>query len=210
VNTKQLIVNGHIINLFDEGRQNENTLILLHHGLGSIASWHYQIPFFLRAGFRVIAYDRWGYGKSSSRAYFSMPYFKEDLDDLAELLKMLKVDNANFIGHSDGGTIGLYFASENCENTKSLISVAAHIYIEPKMVVGIKHIQRQYKIDPKFRIGLARLHGSRAENVFSEWMNGWMKQDNINWNMQNVLQKITSPVYVIQGEDDEHSSPKHA
>lgn len=208
--TKQLIINGHVINIYDEGIQHERVLVFLHHGLGSITSWHNQIPFFLKEKFRVIAYDRWGYGNSDPRKEFSMPYFQEDLNDLVALVDSLDVKNVCIIGHSDGGTIGLYFAALAIRPIHCLVSVAAHIYIEPKMIEGIENIQRQYKTDTKFRAGLARLHGERADYIFYRWLNGWLKQDILDWSMENILHQIRIPVFVIQGEYDEHSSPKHA
>src|SRR5579862_6836252 len=40
-------------------------LILLHAATGSSRSWEYQIPAFAAAGYRVIAFDRRGWGRTT-------------------------------------------------------------------------------------------------------------------------------------------------
>jgi non-heme chloroperoxidase len=63
--------------------------------------WDGQMMFFLEHGYRVIAHDRRGHGRSSQTAN------GHDMDtyvaDVAELTKALDLKNAVHIGHSTGG-----------------------------------------------------------------------------------------------------------
>ena len=104
-----------------------------------------------RAGLRVIAYDRWGYGKSDPRPELGLPTFEADQADLLSLLDELQVERAALVGHSDGGTIALYFAAAHPERVAKLVSVAAHIYVEPKMEPGMQMIRRTYESDADFQ-----------------------------------------------------------
>jgi len=185
-------------------------VILLHHGLGSSKSWNAQIESLLDAGYRTIVYDRWGYGKSDKRTEFTMPNFIDDLNDLYLLFNKFNIKDATLIGHSDGGTISLYFAERYPHLISSVIAVSAHIYVEEKMKVGIENIHNLYTSDPKFRAGLERLHGKFSDQIFFNWYNGWNKIDPEEWDMRPIIKNITCPTLVIQGILDEHATSQHA
>jgi pimeloyl-ACP methyl ester carboxylesterase len=183
---------------------------MLHHGLGSGRSWKEQTPTLCEAGYRTLVYDRWGYGKSDHRPRLNAPYFEDDLADLYTLLRILGIKSAALIGHSDGGTIALYFAAKYPWMISKLITVAAHIYIEPKMKQGVEGIKHSYENGPRLRKGLRRLHGDKTEAVFNNWFNAWINPKNLSWDMRPLLKKISCPALVIQGIDDEHATPAHA
>src|SRR5258708_37974679 len=76
--------------------------LFFHHGWPlSGDDWDGQMMFFLNKGFRVIAHDRRGHGRSSQTAN------GHDMDtyaaDVAELTKSLDLKDAVHIGHSTGG-----------------------------------------------------------------------------------------------------------
>jgi len=76
--------------------------IVFHHGWPlSGDDWDGQMIFFLERGYRVIAHDRRGHGRSSQTAVGN------DMDtyaaDVAELTAHLDLKNAVHIGHSTGG-----------------------------------------------------------------------------------------------------------
>lgn len=205
-----LRVNGHQLYYEDYGKAESPAIVLLHHGLGSTYSWMEQIDSLTVAGFRVIAYDRWGYGHSDPRQSLSLPCFDEDLADLAALFAFLELRRAILVGHSDGGTIALYFAAKNPESTDALVTIAAHIYIEEKMVPSIQVVQKSYLEGLRFKEGLRRLHGEKVEQVFTNWFNGWAKPENFDWDMRPLLKEIRCPSLIVQGMDDEHATPRHA
>lgn len=185
-------------------------VVLLHHGLGSTRAWKAQIPALAEDGFKVLAYDRWGYGDSEPRLELGIPEFKTDLEDLGSLLVQLEIEKTSLVGHSDGGTIALYYAALQPEKVEQVVVVAAHIYVEEKMTTGIKAVKEQYERDARFRKGLERVHGEKAEQVFANWYGGWFQEQNLNWDMRQMLGQIAAPVLVVQGSEDEHASPDHA
>jgi non-heme chloroperoxidase len=76
--------------------------IVFHHGWPlSADDWDNQMLYFLDKGFRVIAHDRRGHGRSSQTATGN------EMDtyaaDVAELAAALDLKNAVHIGHSTGG-----------------------------------------------------------------------------------------------------------
>jgi non-heme chloroperoxidase len=81
---------------------NDAQAIVFHHGWPlSADDWDNQMMFFLEHGYRVIAHDRRGHGRSTQTATGN------EMDtyaaDVAELVTALDVRNAVHVGHSTGG-----------------------------------------------------------------------------------------------------------
>jgi pimeloyl-ACP methyl ester carboxylesterase len=205
-----LSVNGHRLFYEEHGEAEAPAVVLLHHGLGSTYSWKEQVKPLVEAGFRVIAYDRWGYGKSDTRESLKLPYFEDDLADLEACLDALRLERPALVGHSDGGTIALYFAARRPERAACLVTVAAHIYVEEKMQPSILVVQKDYQDQPRFREGLKRLHGDKVDQTFSNWFNGWRQPEMLDWNILPILSQICCPALIVQGMEDEHATPRHA
>ena len=203
-------VHGHDLYIERHGAPDRPVVILLHHGLGAVQAWEAQVPALVDAGLQVLAYDRWGYGRSQARVEFSMPTFRDDLNDLAFILEYYDFDRVSLIGHSDGGTIALYYAAEHPDQIVRLVTVAAHIYVEPKMKSGIDETRLAYEQNERFRIGLSKLHGENADRVLYGWYSGWRGPENLQWDMRSTLARVDCPVLVVQGDADEHATPQHA
>ncbi|MBN1537997.1 MAG: alpha/beta hydrolase [Anaerolineales bacterium] len=204
------LINGR--NLFVEtyGHADDPALFFLHQGLGSTYSWKEQTQFFAQAGYYVIVYDRWGYGKSDPRHSVITSGFADDIADLTGLVGVLNIQRAALIGHSDGGTLTLYFAALNPEITACIVIISAHIYIELKMKPGIMQVRKMFYENIWFRNALERLHGEKTSRVFSNWYDGWMNPVNLDWDMRPLIRRISCPTLVIQGDEDEHATPQHA
>lgn len=76
--------------------------IVFHHGWPlSSDDWDAQMLFFLQQGYRVIAHDRRGHGRSSQT--WSGNEMDTYAADMAELATSLDLRNAIHVGHSTGG-----------------------------------------------------------------------------------------------------------
>lgn len=205
-----MLVNGHNLYVELTGPENGPVVVLLHHGLGSVRAWREQEPSLVQAGYRVMAYDRWGYGGSDARPGLDLPTFSTDLKDLSILLEQFEIQRAALLGHSDGGTIGLYFAAQQPERVSCLVTVAAHIYVETKMEPSILNLRQAFETDERFRMGMQYAHGEKYEAVFENWFIGWHRLESLKWDMRPLLGQIKCPALIVQGEEDEHATPLHA
>lgn len=185
-------------------------MIFLHHGLGAIRSWKDQIQDFVKAGYQVIAYDRWGHGNSAERQHWSMPDFEPDLVDLEAILQQLGCKQVGLIGHSDGGNIAMLYASRHRHQVTSLVVIAAHIYIEPAMSAGIENLIQEFKVDQRFQYRMRKVHGGKSEALFWGWHNSWSRSELQDWDMRPQLNHISCPTLVVQGTEDEHATKQHA
>jgi pimeloyl-ACP methyl ester carboxylesterase len=202
-------LNDHSIYWERYGSEDGETVVLLHHGLGSIRSWKRQIPDLVNGGYNVFAFDRWGYGRSDSRDSFETSFLHHDAEETVQLMKGLDIERASLVGHSDGGSISLIIAARHPEIVLNLIVIAAHVYIEPKMSGGLELIQMAAQ-QPPLEIVLKREHGAKAQSLVQAWLNCWAQHGPLTLDLKSELGGINCPTLVIQGEEDEHATPQHA
>jgi non-heme chloroperoxidase len=93
--------NSGNIDLYYEDHGSGQPVVLIHGYPLSGASWEKQVPVLLGAGYRVITYDRRGFGKSSQpTAGYNYDTFAEDLH---QLIAQLKLRDFTLVGFSMGG-----------------------------------------------------------------------------------------------------------
>ena len=93
-------------------------VVLLHANTGSSRNWDYQIPAFTAAGYRVIAYDRRGWGRSTATPD-AQP--GTAADDLRALMKYLGVNRFHLLGTAGGGFVAFDYALSFPEELRSLV-----------------------------------------------------------------------------------------
>jgi pimeloyl-ACP methyl ester carboxylesterase len=94
-------------------------VVFVHAATGSRRVWEYQIPAFTAAGYRVIAYDRRGYGRSTAAPAGPQP--GTGADDLLGLVNHLKLDRFHLVGTAAGGIVSLDFALSFPQRLRSLV-----------------------------------------------------------------------------------------
>jgi 3-oxoadipate enol-lactonase len=96
-------------------------LVLLHDGLLDRRVWDDQFVAFARL-YRTIRYDRRGYGNSSAP---DRPF--SEVSDLHHLLRHLGINEAYFLGMSNGGKVALEFALEHPGKVAALVLVCPNL-----------------------------------------------------------------------------------
>lgn len=105
--------------IFYEAAGQGPVLILIHDGLVHREIWDEQFPV-LAKDYRVVRYDRRGYGKSSAA---SGVY--SNVEDLNRLYAELEIREACLIGMSSGGALAIDFTLQYPDKVSSLILVGA-------------------------------------------------------------------------------------
>src|ERR1700759_1692572 len=83
-------------------------VVLLHAATGSSRVWEHQTPAFSKAGFRVIAYDRRGFGRTVIDPAGPQP--GTGADDLQALLEQLHIDRIHLVSTAAGGFVAYDYA----------------------------------------------------------------------------------------------------
>ena len=92
------------------------SVIFLHAFTGSTEVWEQQIPAFTRAGYRFIAYERRGFGRTVADANGPA---STGADDLLALVDYLKIDKFHLVGTAGGGFVALDFVISYPQRVRS-------------------------------------------------------------------------------------------
>jgi len=109
-------VNG--THLYYEIAGSGHPLVLLHGFTLDTRMWDEQFEAFAR-NYRVIRYDRRGYGKAALPTEESY----SGIEDLKALLEHLRIDGAYLVGQSAGGAVAIDFALTYPEVSRALVLV---------------------------------------------------------------------------------------
>jgi non-heme chloroperoxidase len=204
--------------------------IVFSHGWPlSADDWDTQMMFFLQHGYRVIAHDRRGHGRSTQTADgHDMDHYA---DDLAALTAHLDLNDAIHIGHSTGGGEVTRYLSRHGESRVAkavLISSVPPLMVKteanpgglPKEVfdglqaqVATRRAQfyREFAGGPFYGFNRPGAQPSVAiiDNWWRQGMMGGAKAhyDGVvafsQTDFTEDLKKITVPVLVMHGDDDQ-------
>jgi non-heme chloroperoxidase len=204
--------------------------IVFSHGWPlSADDWDAQMMFFLARGYRVIAHDRRGHGRSSQVSDgHDMDHYA---DDLAALTAHLDLKNAIHVGHSTGGGEVTRYLARNGESRVAaavLISSVPPLMVKtasnpgglPKEVfdgfqaqVATNRAQFYLDVATGPFYGYNRPGAKPSEGVIRNWwrqgMMGGAKAhyDGVvafsQTDFTSDLKKITVPVLVMHGNDDQ-------
>ena len=203
--------------------------IVFHHGWPlSADDWDTQMMFFLGQGFRVIAHDRRGHGRSSQTAD------GHDMDtyaaDVAELARALDLKDAVHVGHSTGGGELIRYVAKHGKGRVAkavLISAVPPILVQSKsnpdgvplavfdgLREGVATQRSQYYQD--FTIpfyGYNRPGAKISQGIRDNWwrqamMGGAKAQYDCvkalsETDFTEDLRSVDVPVLVMHGEDDQ-------
>ncbi len=189
-------------------KSKDQILLFLHEGLGSVEQWKdfpdkisdiLQIP--------ALLYDRYGYGKSSElKEERDIWYLHKETYFLEKFIEKISVNKKLIlVGHSDGGTIALLYASRNPQKVDALITLAHHVFVEQVSIKGVKDAVWAYKnTDLKER--LEKYHQNKVDSMFYGWANVWCNDDVENYTIEEDIKKIRAPILSFQGENDQYGT----
>jgi pimeloyl-ACP methyl ester carboxylesterase len=188
-------------------------LVFLHEGLGSVAMWRgFPKSLCEAVGCRGLVYSRPGYGRSSSfwpdRQWPVDFMHVEGRETLPRVLAALGINTATdppvLVGHSDGASIALIFASAHPDRAIGVVAMAPHIMVEAVTVKSIADIREEF-LCGNLRGRLAKYH-SDVQGVFWGWATVWLQPQFPDWDIRSLLSSITCPLLLIQGFDDQYGS----
>jgi pimeloyl-ACP methyl ester carboxylesterase len=135
-------------------------LMLLHANTGTSAVWASQVTSFSQGGYRVIAFDRRGWGKSMANPATG-PQPGSIADDLDALADYLKLGRFHLLGVAGGGFAALDYAAWRPERLRSLVIAASTGQVTDREIAdfiarielpGIRKLPAVYReVGPSYR-----------------------------------------------------------
>ena len=131
--------NSGNIDLYYEDHGTGKPIVLIHGYPLSGASWEKQLPVLLEAGYRVITYDRRGFGKSSKpTSGYNYDTFAQDLH---RLVGQLELHDFALVGFSmGGGEVARYmgrYGSKDVSKAVFISSVPPYLLKAPDNPEGV-------------------------------------------------------------------------
>jgi pimeloyl-ACP methyl ester carboxylesterase len=183
------------------------TIVFLHEGLGSVSQWR-DFPDAVRerTGCACVAYSRAGYGASEAVGARREPDYmhREGEIVLPELLDALGIERPILFGPSDGASIALLFAGAFPGRARGLVLEAPHVFVEDVSIRSIAAAKIAFETTDLAR-KLARHHAD-AEGAFRGWNDIWLDPRFRAWNIESAAARVTEPVLLVQGADDEYGT----
>lgn len=99
-------------------------MVLLHANTGNADGWQYNIPGFVEAGYRVIAFDRRGWGRSRANPQTG-PQPGTIAEDLHALVEHLGIERFHLVGVAGGGFAAYDYVLWHPERLRSLVVAAS-------------------------------------------------------------------------------------
>ena len=221
--------NGANIDIYYKDWGSGQPIVFSHGWPLSADDWDAQMLFFVSKGFRVIAHDRRGHGRSTQISDgHDMDHYA---DDLAALTKHLDLKNAVHVGHSTGGGEVVHYIERHGESRVAKAAIIAAV--PPLMVRTDKNpgglpkevfddLQAQLAASrPKFYYdlpagpfyGFNRPRAKKSEAViWNWWRQGMMGGAKAHYDgivafsqtdFTEDLKQINVPVLVMHGDDDQ-------
>jgi pimeloyl-ACP methyl ester carboxylesterase len=143
-------------------------VVLLLHGKNFTASyWEPTIRFLTARGYRVIATDQIGFGKSSKPGAYQYS-FQQLAENTNTLLDGAGVKQMSIVGHSMGGMLATRFALMHPERVEKLVLVNPIGLEDWKVVVPYRSIDQWYEQEKKATADSVREY-QRASYYDGKW-----------------------------------------
>lgn len=203
-------------------------LVFLHEGLGCVGLWtqrgrDWPAELCAATGRAGWLYSRRGYGQSDPIAdvrgeprwngrwhegRHGVDYMHiEAWQVLPELIGRLGLSEPVLVGHSDGATIALLYASRH--PVAACAVMAPHLFVEDMTLRAIAQARETFLQPPdqgrSLRERLAR-HHRHVDNAFWQWNDIWLDAAFRHFDIREHCRGIQAPLLAIQGLDDEYGS----
>ncbi len=189
-------------------------IVFLHEGLGSVAMWRSRGDYWPElvcqsTGRNGVVYSRRGYGQSSPvvdvrGANRLTPSYMHDeaWKVLPELLTTLQIEHPVLLGHSDGATIALLFASRF--SATACIAMAPHVIVEDISIRSIEAAKLAFE-SGELKTRLSKYHQD-VECAFWQWNDVWLSPAFRSFDIRENCRQIASPVLAMQGRQDAYGT----
>jgi pimeloyl-ACP methyl ester carboxylesterase len=185
-------------------------LVFLHEGLGSVAMWRdWPQKLCAATGRAGLVFSRRGYGQSEPIAdvrgtgRLGPDYMqREALEVLPALLKAYSLANPVLVGHSDGATIALLYASRF--PVAACVALAPHVKVEDVARSSIEAARTAFE-QGALRSKLARFHAD-VDGAFWQWNDVWLSPAFRSFDIREDCGRISAPLLLVQGYDDAYGT----
>lgn len=180
------------------------TIILLHHGFGCIKMWKGILPRMVLAGYRVVVYDRRGFGQSEAGDdfwdfYESDRYRAESAEELRMVKQALGIGRCHLVGQCEGGVVGLDYITKYPDDVETLTVASTQCFSEVTMVElnAAKFPKKFAQLEPELKAKMVEWQGDNAEVAYDHFTNYGGEYGKDYFDLRPMLPRVSCPTLVL-------------
>jgi len=192
------------LNIYYEVHGEGEAVILMHHGFGCAKIWDSIYPAFTTRGYKVVMFDRRGYGRSErgddfQQFYESDMYRPVCVKELKILKDILGIGECHLVGQCEGGVVGIDYSIKYSGEVKTLTVASTQCYSDVPMTElnAIKFGKQFAYLENYIKAKMIKWHGEAAEinyNQFAKYGGAYGKD---YFDLRTVLPLVSCPTLVL-------------
>jgi len=198
-------VNIKGVNIYYEIHGDGDSIVLLHHGFGCSKMWKDIYTSLVVKGYRVIIYDRRGYGQSEQGTGFEKYYVddnfrSESIKELSILMKILNIKSFHIVGQCEGGVIAIDYAVKYPDQINTVVISSTQCYNRLSMPEfnKLKFEKPFNDLEPELRQKLIHWHGKdyarSSYDLFRKYGGAYGKGF---FDLRGLLPSVSCPALVL-------------
>ena len=179
-------------------------IILMHHGFGCTKIWKNIYPSFVAEGYRVVMFDRRGYGRSErgddfQDFYESDRYRPESVEELRIMKERLGIKECHLVGQCEGGVVGVDYSIRYPQEIKTLTAASTQCYSEVPMTElnRARFVNKFADLEPGLKVKLIDWHGATAESNYNQFAKSGGAYGSNYFDLRPVLPSVGCPTLVL-------------
>ena len=191
-------------NVYYEVHGEGETIIFLHHGFGCTKRWNKIYPSFLAEGYKIVMYDRRGYGQSEGgddffEFYESDRYRPESVDELRSIKESLGIGPCHLVGQCEGGVVGIDYAIKYPEDVKTLTVASTQCYSDIPMTElnMIRLVNVFCQLEPELQAKMIEWHGEPAEIKYNQFAKQGGAYGVEYFDLRPILAMVSCPTLIL-------------
>jgi pimeloyl-ACP methyl ester carboxylesterase len=180
------------------------TIILMHHGFGCGKIWKAIYPRLVVQGYRLVVYDRRGFGQSEPGGdfqdfYESDSYRPDSVEELRIIKESLDIKECHLVGQCEGGVVGIDYAIKYPLEVKTLTVASTQCYSEVPMIElnAMKFVDAFAHLEPQIQAKMVDWHGENAEVRYDQFARYGGAYGMAHFDLRPILPRVVCPTLVL-------------
>ena len=182
----------------------KGAIVLLHHGFGCTKIWKEIYPPLAEKGYRILMYDRRGYGRSEEGSgfmefYVSDRFRSESVEEMRKLVAAMGIKRFHVIGQCEGGVVAADYAAMYPDQVDTMVISSTQCYSPVTMVQkNASDFPKTFKeLEPELQTKLREWHGDKAEAFFEQFRRFGGAYGIDVFDLRPVLALVNCPTLVL-------------
>jgi len=192
------------LQVYYEAHGEGDVMILMHHGFGCTKIWNTICPSFVAEGYRVVMFDRRGFGRSEQgddfqEFYESDRYRPDSVEELRIIKERLGINECHLVGQCEGGVVGVDYSIKYPREVKTLTVASTQCYSKVPMteINRATLVNRFADLEPGLQVKLMDWHGAAAESKYNQFAKRGGAYGSDYFDLRPILASVGCPTLVL-------------